>query len=404
MVTCNECGASNRSDAQFCAQCDAYLAWVEPSSQKAEQAPPDVDTDPVRADSAVRKPQTRPSRPVTASSRRPAQEQPTEQRQATRRDVAPPADDGSADAGLGAVRPAEPKQRIKKQYAPEQPRRRPGVEDVRSAAYSAGSVARTAGVRTPSARTALGVPGGVPLPATSLRGSLDDVRVARGFGRQMRAAAGGRRVRYDRGLATRVILVRTILATIAVLALVVLVSPLRTTVRSWGDRQLDRIIPGRFQDIPVASVTVAPPAGEEVRGFLTSYAVDGQPGRAWAIPTNAVPGANNAGQPCSAMANQPALEARFDQPTRLDRITIQAGLNPESPDRLKQARPRVVDLLLSTGECLRQEELPDSFEPFNLATPGGEVETVKMQIIDVYPPASGAGELVAVSEITFSQR
>jgi hypothetical protein len=243
----------------------------------------------------------------------------------------------------------------------------------------------------------------VPLPTSSLRGSLDGVRVARGFGRQMRAAAGGRRVRYDRGLNTRVILVRTILASIAVLALVVLVSPLRTTVRSWGDRQLDRIIPGRFQDIAVASVTVKPPA-DEVRGFLTSYAVDGQPGRAWAIPTNAVPGANNAGQPCSAMANQPALEARFEQPTRLNRITIQAGLSTESPDRLKQARPRVVDMLLSDGQCLRQEELPDLFEPFNITAPGREVDSVTMQIIDVYPPASGAGELVAVSEITFSQR
>jgi hypothetical protein len=396
MVTCNECGASNRSDAQFCAQCDAYLAWVDPSSQKAEQATPDADTDPVRGDAAVRKPQTRPSRPVAASPRRPAQEQPTEQRQATRRDVSPPADDGSADAGLGAVRPAEPKQRIRKQYAAERPRPRvPG---------ELGTAARTVGLSAGGARTALGVPGAVPLPTTSLRGSLDEVRVARGFGRHMRAAAGGRRVRYDRGLATRVILVRTILATIAVLALVVLVSPMRTTVRSWGDRQLDRIIPGRFQDIPVASVTVAPPAGEEVRGFLTSYAVDGQPGRAWAIPTSAVPGANNAGQPCSAMANQPALEARFEQPTRLDRITIQAGLNPESPERLKQARPRVVDMLLSDGQCLRQEELPNSFEPFNVAAPGGEVESVKMQIIDVYPAESGAGDLVAVSEITFSQR
>jgi hypothetical protein len=53
-------------------------------------------------------------------------------------------------------------------------------------------------------------------------------------------------------------------------------------VRSFGDRELDRVIPGRFQDLEVASVSVDPPGGEEIRGFMPSDAVHGIPSRAWA--------------------------------------------------------------------------------------------------------------------------
>ena len=376
MITCDECGATNRDDAQFCSQCDAYLAWAGPPSN-------DADTDPVRADAAPRTPQNRPSRPTTSTPRRPEPEQPTvEQRQPTRR-VADPATLSAPNEQLGAVRPAERKARVRKQYAPTAPR--PDV----------------AGWPPTDPTAAFDAPRAAD--PRSLRGSLDGARVARGFNRQMRAAAGGRRVRYDRGLTGRVVAVRAALGTLGLLLLLVLlVGPWRTAVRSFGDRQLDRVIPGRFEDLEVASVSVDPPGGEEIRGFLPSYAVDGIPSRAWATRA-AAPGGGEPGEQCAGIGTQPSLVAQFAEPTQIDRVAIQAGLDPESPERLKQARPRIVDMQFSDGQCLRQE-LPDSFAPLNINVPAAQTDSVTLNVVTVYPAQSGAGDLVSISEVTFSRR
>jgi hypothetical protein len=384
MVTCDECGTANRDDAQFCTQCDAYLAWAGPAAKDTASEPAQGDTDPVRADAAPLRPQTpTPSRPANATPRRPEPEQPApEQRQPVARATDPRTPSPPGDQ-LGAVRPAERKAKVRKQYAPSTPRR-----DV-------------AGWPPADPTAALDLP-----PAAdprSLRGSLVGARVARGFNRQMRAAAGGRRVRYDRGLTGRVLAVRTVLGALALLlVLVMLIGPWRTSVRSFADRQLDRVIPGRFQDVEVAAVSVEPPGTEEIRGFLPSYAVDKLPTRAWATRVTAPAGADPGAQ-CAADGNQPELVARFAAPTQIDRVTIQAGLDPGSPDRLKQARPRTVDMAFSDGQCVRQQLL-DVFDPVNIAVPAAQAESVRIRIVDVYPPRSGQGDLAAISEVTFSQR
>jgi hypothetical protein len=235
---------------------------------------------------------------------------------------------------------------------------------------------------------------------------MEGARAARGFSREMRAAAGGRRLPYDRKLTTRVMVVRTVLGVLALLALVVLIGPWRGPVRSFADRQLDRVIPGRFEELPVESVALWPATDEQIVGFLPSYAVDGIPTRAWATRWNPEAAAAP-GEPCAAMtdqqSDQQSLDVRFAGPSRVDRVTLLPGLPADSADRLKQARPRVVDMLFSNQQCVRQE-VPDSAAPLDINLEVPEVASVTVQVVDAYPAQSGAGNLVAFSEITFARR
>jgi hypothetical protein len=286
------------------------------------------------------------------------------------------------------VRPAEPKAKVRKNYGAAQPRR--------EARRWASSAANQALHQVPGGRH---LPGQLP----HLGGStMEGARAARGFGRAMRAAAGGRRLPYDRKLTTRVMVVRTVMGVLALLVLVVLIGPWRGPVRSFADRQLDRVIPGRFEDVPVESVALWPATDEQIVGFLPSYAVDGIPTRAWA--TRWDPQAAAApGEPCATIADRQSLDVRFAGPSRIDRVTLLPGLPADSPDRLKQARPRVVDMLFSNQQCVRQE-VPDAAAPLDIAIEVPEVASVAVQVVDAYPAQSGAGNLVAFSEITFSRR
>lgn len=388
MVTCSECGASNRPDAQFCAQCDAYLAWSGDAG--------DDSTDPGVGQVQQGASQPGVARPAPAPpDRPPARQRPDaaeagrDTREAVRgRERTAPKGADAAGQELGAVRPAEPKAKVKRHYAAAQPRREAG--------QGASSAANEAFDHVPGGHQVRGaLPHGV---GTTVEG----VRAARGFGREMRAAAGGRRVPYDRKLTTRVLVVRAVLAALALVVLFVLVGPWRGPVRSFADRQLDRVIPNRLEDIPVESVALWPATDEQIVGFLPSYAVDGIPTRAWA--TRWDPQAAGApGEPCATITQQQSLEVRFDEPSQVHRVTLLPGLHADSADQLKQARPRVVDMLFSNQQCVRQE-VPDAAAPFDVDLDIPEVTSVSVQTVDAFPAQSGAGDLVAFSEITFSRR
>jgi hypothetical protein len=387
MVICSECGASNRADAQFCAQCDAYLAWSGDAG--------DGDATTGDPQGRVRQPASQPgvARPSSSPPERPRVSADGGGGDAAvrgREPTAPTAGDGEQE--LGAVRPAEPKAKVRKHYGTAQPRREAG--------RWASSAANQALHHVPGGRH---LPGQVP----QLGGStMEGARAARGFSREMRAAAGGRRLPYDRKLTTRVMVVRTVLGVLALLALVVLIGPWRGPVRSFADRQLDRVIPGRFEELPVESVALWPATDEQIVGFLPSYAVDGIPTRAWATRWNPEAAAAP-GEPCAAMtdqqSDQQSLDVRFAGPSRVDRVTLLPGLPADSADRLKQARPRVVDMLFSNQQCVRQE-VPDSAAPLDINLEVPEVASVTVQVVDAYPAQSGAGNLVAFSEITFARR
>lgn len=390
-MTCSECGASNRPDAQFCAQCDAYLAW---SGDAGDDGVATAD----RADAGDRQPAAQPgvARPASSQPERPRARQGADgaRRADGVRDTVPgrdrtaPTTTDPPDQHVGAVRPAEPQVKVKRQYTAAQPPRQ-----VRRWASRA---ANEAVDHVPGARH---IPGGLPRVGN---GTVDRARAARGFGRQLRTAAGGRRVSYDRRLTTRVLIVRVVLGALALLVLFVLIGPWRGPVRSFADRQLDRVIPGRFEDLPVESVALWPATDEQIVGFLPSYAVDGIPTRAWATRWDAQAAAVP-GEPCATLTDRQSLDVRFAEPSPVDRVTLLAGLSADSPDRLKQARPRVVDMLFSNQQCVRQE-VPDSAAPLEIAVDIPDVTSVAIQTVDAYPAQSGAGDLVAFSEITFSRR
>lgn len=48
--------------------------------------------------------------------------------------------------------------------------------------------------------------------------------------------------------------------------------------------------------------------------------------------------------------------------------------------------------------------LPDSADPLEIAVDIPDVTSVAIQTVDAYPAQSGAGNLVAFSEVTFSRR
>lgn len=393
MVTCSQCGASNRPDAQFCAQCDAYLGWSDDDGEAAT-GPGGADdgeavTGPGGAEARQAAAQPGVARPAPSPPERPRARQGGGTSDAGRGQERPaPRASDTPGQDLGAVRPAEPQVKVKRHYAAAQPRHQ--------ARQWASSAANEAFDQVPGGHR---LRGHLPQVGGS---TVEGARAARGFGRDMRAVAGGRRVPYDRKLATRVVVVRTALGALALLVLFVLVGPWRGSVRSFADRQLDRVIPGRFEDVAVESVALWPATDEQIVGFLPSYAVDGIPTRAWATRWDSQVAAAP-GEPCAAITEQQSLNVRFAGPSPVDRVTLLAGLHADSVDRLKQARPRVVDMLFSNQQCVRQE-VPDSAAPLDIAVDIPEVTSVAVQIVDAHPAQSGAGNLVAFSEITFSRR
>jgi hypothetical protein len=229
------------------------------------------------------------------------------------------------------------------------------------------------------------------------------IRDAFGTGRTFRQAMlranGGMRWTYDAALAARAQFMRATFVLAALGIGVAQLGPwspdLRTTVR----QQLDRVLPHRYQQVAVESVSTEPktidPPGFEVR-----FATDGDPGRVWGARWQP-PAAG--GQPCQRPAGAPALVVAFRKPADLARVVLRAGLPAGNDRRTSQARPRVVDLLLADGGC-RHLELADTADAQTFELKATGVTYLQLRVVDVYPPADQGDGLVSVAELSFETR
>ncbi|QXE38913.1 discoidin domain-containing protein [Streptomyces sp. GMY02] len=100
------------------------------------------------------------------------------------------------------------------------------------------------------------------------------------------------------------------------------------------------------------------------------------------------------------------LEARFEQPVRLEKVIIHGGISADKDDFLKQARPSVLDVELSgpNGEVEKKElKLEDMPGPQTLDLKGTNIRAVRFIIRSSY----GAGEKnrhTAIAEVEFFGR
>jgi hypothetical protein len=172
-------------------------------------------------------------------------------------------------------------------------------------------------------------------------------------------------------------------------------------VRTWALDQFANIT-GRYQPVEVQEAAFV---GEdaEPEGFAAAFATDGQPGRAWAVGWDAERVVVD--EPCAAAegAASGALSVSFTQDTKVDRITVRAGLDRNNQQWSKQARPRTIDVRFSDGSCKRLD-LKDEFGAQRFSVQAAAANGAIVTIVDAYPQHDGPGGLVALSEITFEAR
>jgi hypothetical protein len=222
----------------------------------------------------------------------------------------------------------------------------------------------------------------------------------RDFRRSMRSANRGLRATYNVGLSIRGKLVRVTLLLGAAGVGLSQLGPWGGDLRGQVRARIDQVRPHSYVDVPV-DVVATDPASRALPGYSVKFAVDGDPGRAWAAPWQ--PAADTGG-PCRRPGGTPALLVTFPQAATVSRLSIRAGLAAGNDERSRQAQPRVLDVQFSDGSCTTVElaNTPDA-QQFPVTT--GAATSARIVIADVYPAPDAQGPpLVSLSEVTFQRR
>jgi hypothetical protein len=220
------------------------------------------------------------------------------------------------------------------------------------------------------------------------------------FDRALRAA--GPTAGYSQPLAARTSMFRTVAAAGTVAILLALVGPWSGSSRGWISDQAAGLIPHSYREIDVASEAVDPPQ-QDLDGYLPLFAVDGFRNRAWATAWHPERAGATA---CPAQgAGSATLVLTFKDPATVDRVSIRAGLDDKSPDRLTQVRPKTIGIQLEDGPC-QTLALSNTADPQALDVHATGVSSARVWVVDAYPSPDGPspdgpGDRVAISEIDF---
>ena len=88
----------------------------------------------------------------------------------------------------------------------------------------------------------------------------------------------------------------------------------------------------------------------------------------------------------------------FDGPQPVDRVVISTGLHRDDAEWSKQHVPQTVDLLFSDGTCARAPlENRDGEQSFPVSV--GKATEVQLMVVQAYPPRTGVGDTVSLSEV-----
>ena len=350
-LVCESCGHQNNADAAFCAACEHYL-WGDRAADSTPQrhgrhrsdATPTSDVPPEPRPAP--KPAPRPATTVTAPLPR----------------VAPapqaPAEPACPRCGTGNT--------TERRFC-----RKCGQSLMANAAVSSRST------RPPSRPPRR--PGRRPWRRTG--------------------ASRAARLAYRRSLPLRYRLARagSVLAVVGVLGALLVAAgtdPVGVAQARWHD------LKGTL--VPVTGVVAAPdPAESVLEGYRAEWVVDGHHNQGWASRWEGGPPATGCGE---ARQGTGALLLTMPAAVEVRAVNVLAGLPAGDPRRPLQWRPRLLELRFADGGC-QLVALPDS----------GAVQThklddrvttmkVRVAILDAYPPKSGEGKEVAISELTLLRR
>ncbi len=222
----------------------------------------------------------------------------------------------------------------------------------------------------------------------------------RDFRRAMRSANGGVRAAYDVTLSMRSRLVRASLLLGTLGIGVSQLGPWGGDLRAQVTDRVDRLLPRSYTALPVGGA-LTDPATPVLSGYDVGFAVDGDLRRAWAARWQP-PG--DTGAPCDRAGGSPALLVTFRQPVSVDRLTVNAGLAEDSDERLRQARPRQLDVRFSDGTCA-QVDLADVPTAQPVKVHAQLVTRARVVVVDAYPARDRPKVLLmSLSELTFESR
>jgi len=216
----------------------------------------------------------------------------------------------------------------------------------------------------------------------------------------MRTANGGLRVAYNASLSVRSRLVRLSLLLGAFGFGLSQLGPWGGDLRGQLSERVDQLLPRSYAAAAVEGARTDP-ATRPLPGYDVGFSVDGDRGRAWAARwQEAAPG----GAPCGRPGGAPALLVTFRQPVAVERISVAAGLPDGNDERLRQARPRELDVLFSDGSCA-VVQLRDSPDVQSIDVRTQEVTNARVVITDVYPAKDQSGDALAtLGEVSFEAR
>ena len=419
MISCRKCGHENPDGTRFCEVCGSYIGWDQERSaataapsRTVESSPADEPgeaTAPAEEDGAEdpaaagrwkvkiielgRSSRAKPDpMAVTPQAAEP-------QRSPAAKPAPVPPDD------VEAVKPDEqqapPPVRTRHTPAP-QPARAPKPGEIRCGNCGRYNPPGTRFCRCgnalpvqpkPAAQATTPAPPALLPWYRRLLGGADRDRV--------RQATRAARITYDRGLGLRARWVRATLLLGALGIGVTAVAPWGAGLRGFVGDQIQQV---RGYEAVTVEKAVVVPADARRRSFPAAFATDGQPSRAWAVGWRG--GGRRAPEGACGQVRSPAagsLVVSLAQASRVDRVTIQPGLQRDNPNWSKQARPRTVELRFSDGTCQRIS-LGDAFEPQTFDVEARAVSDVQVVILDAYPQQEGRGDLTAISEIGFAAR
>ena len=398
-VTCLECGGRNAADRRFCRRCGASLELVALAGPAvAAPVEPPVAAEPTASGPVARAPGSAIPQPPRVVPRAP----------------------GSAVPEPPKVVPRAPAVEARPAFQPAEQQARPPA--VRPDALPAevepgGAMCPQCGTANPPGRrfcrrcgAALTVAGGelepalVRAPRPSWWQRLK-ARFRGGGGKDGEAQpTPSARAAYRRTLDIRYRAYR-ILAVFAGVGLLAGSLGLAGYNPITGARGLwNRFFP-RYEQVDELQAAVSPDGAEDPN-FAGGAAVDGDTATEWAgiwlLQPGAEPVAECQGEDSIGGADS-ALVVTLPEPTKITKLSLQAGLPAGDPDRAAQWSPTRVELQYDNGECDHVDlEKKAGFQDHRLSGP--ETSTLRITVLDAAPPTEpGVQSKVGFGEVRIYQ-
>jgi hypothetical protein len=226
----------------------------------------------------------------------------------------------------------------------------------------------------------------------------------RSFDRAMRSANFGRRVAYDRPLATPIRVWRAAVVLLVLGSLLVLFLPSASRFRSSLHDQVEAVLHSADVSVSLATAATRPSQVPPI-GFVPTGIASGKMQTPWAVRWSSAVHGPNPARTCRLTSTGASgyLLIGFGRPSSIDGVTIRAGIDHSDPKWAQLDRPALVDLLFSDGTCIGLH-LADQFTPQHFGLHLRNVTSVTIVVASTYPAETVGMGVTAVSSVTFVHR